>query len=155
MKNRCLNCNELLNVWHNKRQKVLFNLNLFRRPDVHVQRAETKLAKIYTFPLNIQVICVLSVPFATTYHNRNAHIRDFPEWKKEGKFYAKASIKHSENGEKNSNKLYHVWNFSFLVLFYYFSSSSPSFFHFSHFGEPLKPHSIEYEKISRTLKFSH
>lgn len=128
MKNRCLNCNELLNVWHNKRQKVLFNLNLFRRPDVHVQRALTELAKIYTFPLNIQVICVLSVPFATTYHNRNAHIRDFPEWKKEGKFYAKASIKHSENGEKNSNKLYHVWNFSFLVLFYYFSSSSPSFF---------------------------
>lgn len=42
MKNRCLNCNELLNVWHNKNwikvshtaSILRFNLNLFHRPDV-------------------------------------------------------------------------------------------------------------------------
>lgn len=104
---------------------LLFNLNLFHRPDVQFSMAKRAsrpryvLEKIYTFTLNIQVICVLFCPLkAKPFHNRNAHSRLS---KRKENFYAKASIKHSERSKKATNFI--MFGIScFLCFFITFSS---------------------------------
>lgn len=126
MKNRCLNCNELQNVWHNKQSSIekshtaknSFNVNLFCRPDVQFQwRKERRCrgeAKIYTFPLNIQVICV---PFSVPFQRITIEMRIFATFcTAEKKEILRKSINKTFRKEK-SNKLYHVRNFLFLELF--------------------------------------
>lgn len=106
-------------------------------------------AKIYTFPLNIQVICVLVVPFGHITIEMRIFATRRSE-KKEEEFLVRKSI--NKTFRKIGNKLYHVWNFSFLelflLLFFFFSLRWPRIF-----GEPLKPpHSIEYKKYFKNIK---